>query len=777
MEAAEKPRDLDELYTQFKRWYSDDHAHFLAWANGPDNAINGDGGAREDFKFRDGDQWTDEQRRILQDQNRPTTVFNRIKPMIDSVVGYEVNNRHETRYIPRQPGASGFNEMLTAAGEWFRDQANAEFEESDAFRDAVTAGKGVIETRIDYEIDPDGKPCIERVDPFEVFPDADARKPNFSDARRVWRVRKMSMDEARDMFPNVDEAMLHAGWATSEAENVTEDNPGDDYDTASQYDDDTRRNCTIVECQWYETETVIRFVDGMTGEEMTVSRAEYMTMLERLSMMTPETMAMMGVAPPAASVEQRRRVYKRVFLGREIIEGPSPLPVEGTFTYKFITGFRDQTSGHFFGMVRATKDPQRWLNKNFSQIMHILNSSAKGGIMAERGAFEDDRDASDSWARSDSITWANPGALQKGMIQPKPQTPLPAGQAEMLSFAMGVMPQVTGVNLEMLGMKEGAQAGVLEYQRRQAGLTILAPLFDQLRRYRIDQGRLMLKMIQKYLSDGRLIRIIDGEHIQYVPLTRDMTTGDYEVIVDEAPTSPNAKERNWSVISQMLPILQPAMTPELGAEMVRHSPLPDAFANKVAASLTAPKPPPPPDPKVMELQAKAMEADKQREFEIIKMREEFALKAQMEAQSRAETLQMEAAKLQRQMEIEVAQGEADIAVERYKAQLQAAVNEQKIRLEADLKLMEMQWREREKAQEAMLGTAQRDVSAEGQRMIAEALANGNAMLAQAVDRLGSGQAMQAQAMGSVAATMSAPRQTRVIRDPVTNQIIGTEQVT
>jgi hypothetical protein len=311
---------------------------------------------------------------------------------------------------------------------------------------------------------------------------------------------------------------------------------------------------------------------------------------------------------------------------------------------------------------------------------------------------------------------------------------------------MGIMPQVTGVNMEMLGMKEGAQAGVLEYQRRQAGLTILAPLFDQLRRYRIDQGRLMLKMIQNYLSDGRLIRIIDQEHVQYIPLTRDLTAGDYEVIVDEAPSSPNAKERNWAIISQMLPIIQPAMTPELGAEMVRYSPLPEAFANKIAQSLMAPKGEQPPDPKIIELQAKAMEADKDRAFQIAKMREEFALKAQNEANARAENLQMEALKLQRQMEIEVAQGEADIAVERYKANLAAAVNEQKAALEYDLKMMELQWREQERQREALQGAMTRDFSAEGQRMIAEALSSGNAMLAQAVNRLGEGQAIAQQQM-------------------------------
>src|SRR5690606_21367160 len=115
------------------------------------------------------------------------------------------------------------------------------------------------------------------------------------------------------------------------------------------------------------------------------------------------------------------------------------------------------------------------------------------------------------------------------------------GQAEMLQFSMSAMPMVTGVNMEFMGMREVEQAGVLEYQRRQAGVTILATLFDSLRRYRKDQGRLMLRMIQEYLADGRLVRIVDQDQVKYLPLTRDVALGEYEVIVGEAPSSPNAK--------------------------------------------------------------------------------------------------------------------------------------------------------------------------------------------------------------------------------------------
>ena len=578
--------DEDGIFARLRAWFTDDWDHHREWMED----------AEEDFDFVASRQWSEEDIRQLEDQGRPASVFNRVAPLIDSVTGFEVANRQEVRYIPRQVGASGVNEMLTSAASWFRDQTDAEDEESDAFRDAAIAGLGWTESRVDYESAPNGDPRIERIDPLSICADKDARKPNLVDAKRIWRLRKMDRDEAAALFPDADPGDLNAGWATDEAKGVNINRPEDDYD----YDDPTSREepeCTIVECQWWEREPFVRFLDGMTGEEVEVSLEQFETIMARMEQLGPEQMMMMGIAPPTQVVTQYRRVYRRAFIGGQLLE-VGETPIDGHFSYKAITGKRDQRTGHFYGLVRTMKDPQRWTNKLFSQIMHILNSNAKGGIMAERGAFEDDRQAADDYARADGIVFTNPGAITNGKIQPKPPTPFPQGQAEMLQFAMGAMPLVTGVNMEFLGMREANQPGVLEFQRRQAGVTILATLFDSLRRYRKDQGRLMLRLIQEYLADGRLVRIVGEQQAQFVPLSRDIALGEYEVIVDDAPTSPNSKEKNWGIIQQMIPMMQGAMTPQLMAELARYSPLPDSINEIIRSTLMQPPPPPPPEAQV-----------------------------------------------------------------------------------------------------------------------------------------------------------------------------------
>jgi hypothetical protein len=160
------------------------------------------------------------------------------------------------------------------------------------------------------------------------------------------------------------------------------------------------------------------------------------------------------------------------------------------------------------------------------------------------------------------------------------------------------------VNLELLGMADREQAGVLEAQRKQAGMTILSALFDSLRRYRKIQGRVLLGMIQKYVPEGRLIRIDQSGGPQYAKFVKDPAGTRYDIIVDEAPTSTNAKERAWIMITQLMPMMQHLpLPPDAWLEILKYSPLPDTLMEKIQQMMQqAAQHGPPPDPKMVKVQ-------------------------------------------------------------------------------------------------------------------------------------------------------------------------------
>jgi len=567
--------EAEALERKLKAWFKQDIAVAAAWR----------AEAREDYAFYNGEQWGEEDKALLAEMKRPVMTFNRIAPLVNAVIGSEINNRREVRYIPREQGDCLANEILTGAGEWFRDQTSAEDEESEAFADTVICGMGFVDTRLDFEANPDGEPVIERLDPLKMAWDAKACKANLTDAGRLWYIDEKPLEQVKAMFPDCDPALLSASWAKTGLEAKDEsyerqrpalyDKEEQGFDTAA-----TEKMCVLVECRWFETESYFRAADPLSGQLREYSRAELDTILAQ--------------TPDFPYIKQYRKTVRRAFLGRGLLAAPDrPLVPQGQLGWECITGYYSKAPRRFYGLVRPAKDPQRWANKFFSQVMYLLNSQSKGGIMAERGAFDDDNQAETSWARADAITWAKPGALAGRRIEPKPSAQFPSGFFTLFNESKEAIAQVTGLSPEFVGTREVNQPGILEHTRRQSSLNLLASLFNALRRYRKRQGRLVLYLIQNYLSDGRLIRITGADKSRYVPLTRSaVASGEYDIIVDDAPTSPNEKERSFALIQQMLPVLRDYMTPEIVLEILRYSPLPqslvDSLANVYRAGNSAP---------------------------------------------------------------------------------------------------------------------------------------------------------------------------------------------
>jgi hypothetical protein len=584
---ASSPLVDTELYERLKGWFLEDRRAQSEWYKE----------AEADFAFHAGHgQWEEADRQRLKGQNRPCVTFNRIGPAVAAVVGMEVANRQEVRFIPRTtssrsqtldpatgqpinapiPGADdqGPAELYTGAALYLRDQCNAEDEESDAFQDTAICGMGWTETRVDYDEDPSGKIVIDRVDPLEMAWDARAAKRNLVDARRLHRAREIDIEAARQMFPGFEDDVLDASWARPA---LLEAAPHDreaarNYDNAALTEGRNRKTVTIVETEWCEYQTEYRVANPATGEVMEVADEEKLKELRQRA--------------EAASVElavqrRRKRVFRRAFLGGALLESGLAQSQAG-FKFKPITGYRDRNKRQWVGLVRAMRDPQRWANALFSSVLNSIQTSGKG-IMAERGAFDNDQQAEADWANAGRIVWLKTGALS-GMgprVTPKPPAIMPTGIEALMQFAMQSLRDVSGINVEMLGLADRAQAASLEYQRRQAATTILAPFFDGLRRYRKDQGRLLLHLIRDYLSDGRLVRIAGPDYERYVPLIRGDDVLEFDIIVDDAPVSPNQKEATWAILRQMLPILmkQP-LSIEAWAKLLKASPLPGSVVGE-----------------------------------------------------------------------------------------------------------------------------------------------------------------------------------------------------
>lgn len=585
-DTADDFKPNDDLFFDLKAKVIEARDHYTPWWNE----------ARQMYDFYAGRQWSEDDRQVLEAQLRPVITFNRIAPVVDSLIGLELNDRKQVKYYPRTQGDVAINELYTNAAMYVRDETNADDEESDAFMDLAVCGMGWTDTHLVNDRSENGALdiSVDRVDPLEMSADPNSKKRNLADARYLVRARELPLTEAEQMFPGFEPAELNAAWAAEHNNQELVDSPVKYLfsDQNSVTGDRNKKRVTIVEIQWWEKRRFYEVFDPSTNETVHMDEAKYQLLKKRYPAVQKQYFQISGQVLPELKVAQyKRRVYRRAFLGNVILK-LAPLPYQYGFSYNCMTGKRDRNKRQWFGLIRAMKDPQEWANKWLSQMLHIINSNAKGGLMAPKSAFDDWRFVEQNYGRPDAIMWTK-DANSLNAIKQRDATSFPAGLYQLMEFAISSIRDANGFNLELLGLADRNQPSSLEYQRRQSGMTVLAQFFSSLRHYRKAQGKGMLYMIQKWLGDGRLIRITtdDGNREQYVPLivNADQATLQYDVAVDEIAASPNQKEQVWSMLVQAMPFLQSMNIPgSAWADIIKYSPLPDSLATKISAALQVP---------------------------------------------------------------------------------------------------------------------------------------------------------------------------------------------
>lgn len=560
-----------DLLAQFDDWRAESEDHWTDWRKE----------ARIAYAFEAGDQWTKEQKAKMEEANRVSPVFNRIKPMCEAVAGAEITNRQEVKFYPREVNDSGYADFLTQSCDYIRDEADAEDEESHAFYDTIVAGVGCIGLRPDFEDIPEGMIDYERVDMDEMGVDARAKRKNFSDARYIWRDRLMSEQEFEELYGTE----VTPGGSDADPKNSEHTTfARDQYKEGGAGNDPEPPNgVTVTEWQWWEREVYYRVqaVNPMTQQVEMADLPE--ENYEALKSQFDD--AGMGLD----AVRMTRKVWRRAFVTGDTLLSVDELQ-SARFTYLFITGKFDRNKNMYFGLVRSLIDPQSMANKLWSIIANILDSSAKGGVIAEEDAVEDQREFEESWAAADAVSYVRPGAIGSGKLMEKPQSGYPTGYHQLMQNAVEAMPQVSGVNPEMLGLADREQAGVLEMQRRQAAYGTLSQLFDSLRRFRKSQGRLLLTMLP--LLGQRLVRIT-GENgdMKYVQFVMQGDPNHFDVVADEAPTSPNRKQEVLAVLMQIAPLFKGApMAGGMLGELIKYLPLPESLTTKLAQAMSQPNP-------------------------------------------------------------------------------------------------------------------------------------------------------------------------------------------
>lgn len=561
-------------------------------------------------------------------------VFNRVKPFVSSVAGFMIQTRRRPNYqavLQDSQEQQMRSEYLNALSDQYRSNANADQVETQQDIDMLIAGYGAVDTNQDYEKNPDGEIAMERVSPLDVGWDGMSRSPNLLDARFVWRRKSYLKEEAVSLFGGDDE-----DYTQTNQETPPQYDPRGGVINSASYDM-SEPNSDMVDVyyyQWWERKAYYRAEnplgqfngnpeiqqkllqamqlmvefrsddDSYEGDvddlfEFDPS-APYLTVDKSVRKDIDALFARVGIEIEWVK-RFRRCYYTAIASEKKVFKSFKSLDQQG-FTIKFKTGDWDARRKSWFGMVTQLREPAKYANKALTEILYVIASNSKGGVMYETDAVKNPAKFEKQWATTAAAVQVEPGALSGGKIQPKAQAALPSGYENVLMEAKEGMYGVTGVNPEYLGSSENKQvSALLESQRIKQVVTTLATYFDAITLYQKEQARLMITFIRALAenSTGRLVKVLgqDGA-MRFEQLMSDNLADEYEIDIGEIPESAAQKDE-MAKLSQDLTLGYMPFGVNLLPVTAKYLPFKQSDIQKII-EITSPKQPPPPDPMAQE---------------------------------------------------------------------------------------------------------------------------------------------------------------------------------
>jgi hypothetical protein len=194
-------------------------------------------------------------------------------------------------------------------------------------------------------------------------------------------------------------------------------------------------------------------------------------------------------------------------------------------------------------LIRLIRDPQTELNKRRSKMVDILDSSINTGWIVKSNVSTDN----EAWFKSNqgqTIFIKPEGDVHADVRRIDPPV-IPEGHFALMEQFMDDIPNILGINPEMLGMPENDSvetAAMLAKMRVSAGLVSLRRLFDNLSLTQKILGEKTIKLIQANYSAEKIKLITKKEP---TPEFYSGIFSRYDIVVEEGALTDTQRQNNF----------------------------------------------------------------------------------------------------------------------------------------------------------------------------------------------------------------------------------------
>ncbi len=512
--------------------------------------------------FYRGNQWDPADVATLDDEGRPALTINTILPTINTVLGEQSTRRADVNFKPKGNGTQEVADVLNKLYLHIADTNKLDWLESTVFADGLIQDRGYFDVRIDFTDHIQGEVRISTKDPLDILIDPDAKEYDPKTWNEIFETKWMSLDEVEEQYgtDKADSLRVAAEYGNTMGQDSVEYEEtryGDTY-TGVEYNQGSTTNpeenrqmraVRVIERQYYQLKECTYYVDSVTGDMRQVPgnwgerkkkkfADEYgLEILTRLD----------------------RKVRWTVTADKVVLHDDwSPYEC-----FTIVPYFPYWRRGRPFGMVRNLISPQEQLNKISSQELHIVNTTANSGWIVETGSLNGMTadDLEEHGAETGLVLEYNRGSSPPAKIPPNQ---IPTGLDRLGQKAAVNIKTISGVSDSMLGTDSPEVSGIAIQAKQNRGVLMIQVPLDNLQKTRQYLAEHILRVVQQYYTEERLIQITDESDPmkpekpvvvnQVTPegdIINDLTLGEYKVVVGTMPTRDNFDEVQFAEAIQL----------------------------------------------------------------------------------------------------------------------------------------------------------------------------------------------------------------------------------
>jgi len=505
-----------------------------------------------------GEQWDQKDRDKLEAEGRPVLTINEILKVINAFLGKQSTQRVDLGFKPRRDATQESAKVINLLIEQILDNNKYEFLEKEVFEDGVVVDRGFFDFRMEFKDNIMGDIKARVIDPYEVLPDPDAKSYDPEDWNSVITTRWMTLEDIEAHYGKAKRDEVNSSsqaYETFGEDSIRYDGRrtfGDDTTTPLQttdYDaDKTIRSVRVVERQFRRLAPIRFFVDNDVGD------------MKRIPDDLDEDKAIAIAKQAGLSILKRvgKRIRWVTTVDRVVLHDSwSPYR-----TFTIVPYFPFFRKGKTSGVVRQLLSPQEQFNKIESQMLHIVNTTANSGWIADEGSLANMtiEELEERGAETGLVMIVKRGSERPEKILPNT---VPTGLDRLATRAQSNVAGIAGVE-GLVGTPQREVSGVALDQLEARGLIQVDVPFDSLKRTRGLVAAKVLELIQDFYTETRVMRVsvgngFDEEDEEVIlngldaagQIVNDVTIGEYDIVVGTRPARDNYEDAQFANALQM----------------------------------------------------------------------------------------------------------------------------------------------------------------------------------------------------------------------------------